>query len=285
MNESVASGFSRKRANPDTVLHTVALTREVPDSLQECELTHLGRAPIDLGAARAQHAEYERALTSLGCRVVRISAAHELPDSAFVEDTAVVLDELAVITRPGAASRRDETAGVASVLEAYRPLSFLSAPATLDGGDVLRLGRTLYVGVGARTNEEGARQLDSCVRPYGYDVRRVDIAACLHLKSAVAAVAPGMVLLNPAWVDARTFERCRAIEVDAEEPFASNVLRIGDALLCAAAYPRTNARLESVGLSLRPLNVSELAKAEAGLTCSSLIVPVAATTATSGEGV
>jgi len=250
----------------------IAFTRSVPDALADCELTYLSRVAIDLAAARSQYEAYERALGSLGCEVRRIPAANEHPDSVFVEDAAIVLAEVAVLTRPGAMSRRGETAGVAAALAPCRTLAWLSEPATLDGGDVLRLGRRLYVGVGARTNEEGAKQLAGLVRPHGYDVRLVAAGGCLHLKSAVTELGPGLVLLNPAWVDARVFAGCHAIDVDPAEPHAANALRIGDTILCASSYDRTNARIGRAGLTIRPIDVSELAKAEAGLTCCSLMV-------------
>ena len=255
-------------------MHLLALTRPVPDSLTECQLTHLERVPIDLGRARAQHEAYERALASLGCDVRHVPAAHDAPDSVFIEDTAVVLDEIAIVTRPGAPSRRAETAAVADALAPLRELATLSEPATLDGGDVLRLGRTVYVGVGSRTNASAVEQLDGIARRFGYAVRRVDVAECLHLKSAVTEIAPGLVLLNPEWVDERTFDGHRALYVDPAEPFAANVLRIQDTVVCAAAYERTAERLVQAGLTLLEVDVSELAKAEAGVTCCSLIALV-----------
>jgi dimethylargininase len=251
---------------------TIALTRPVPDSLASCELTHVPRMPIDIEQARAQHAEYERVLASLGCDLRRVPAADDLPDSVFVEDTAIVLDELAVLTRPGAESRRGETPAVASTLVAYRQLRRLGEAATLDGGDVLRLDRTLYVGVGARTNDEGVRQLAAFVQPHGYEVHSVRVKGCLHLKSAVTEVAAGLVLVNPAWLDIRELERQTAIEVHPEEPFAANALRIGDTVLCASAYPRTLARLAAAGLVVRAVEMSELAKAEGGVTCCCLVI-------------
>jgi dimethylargininase len=248
----------------------IALTRPVPDSLAACELTHIERAPIDVSRGRQQHAAYERLLGSLGCEVIAVPATHDLPDSVFIEDTAIVLDELAVITRPGAASRRPETAAVASTVGAFRQLQFLAEPATLDGGDVLRLGRTLYVGVGSRTNAAGVQQLTELAAPHGYDVRPVRVDDCLHLKSAITEVAPGVVVLNPEWVDGQMFAGQAIIEVDPSEPSAANVLRIGDAVVCSAAYPRTNARVATVA-QVHAVDVSELAKAEGALTCCSLI--------------
>jgi dimethylargininase len=250
----------------------VALTRSVPASLAACELTHLARAPIDVARAAAQHEAYEAALRALGCRVRRLPTADDLPDSVFVEDVAVVLDEVAVIARPGAESRRAERASVAPVISEYRELLAIAAPGTLDGGDVLRLGRMLYVGLSTRTNEDGARQLGRLVAPFGYRVRCVQTSGCLHLKSAVTALPGEAVLLNPEWVDARLFAPMAAVEVAPDEPHAANVLRIGDAVIAAAAHTRTIAGLRARGQDVTTVDVSELAKAEAGVTCCSLLL-------------
>jgi dimethylargininase len=250
----------------------VALTRAVPRSLASCELTHLERSPIDVDRASAQHAEYEEQLRRLGCCVEHIGAAHELPDSVFVEDTAVVFDELAVVTRPGARSRHPETSAVAEALSRHRAIERMSDPASLDGGDVLRLGRMIYVGISTRTNVEGARQLANAAGRFGYSLRCLRVRGCLHLKSAVTALDDRTVLCNPEWVDARTFEGYDAVFVDRGEPFAANVLRIRDAVVCAAAHGRTAAALRARGYDVRPVDVSELAKAEAGVTCCSLIL-------------
>ena len=250
----------------------LAITRPVPASLAECELTHLDRVPIDVGRASAQHQAYEAALTSLGCTIRHLPAADDLPDSVFVEDVAIVLDEVAVITRPGAVSRRAERDSVAPVLSEYRELVALSAPGTLDGGDVLRLGRTLYIGLSTRTNDDGARQLARLVRRFGYEVRCVQTSACLHLKSAATALAADRVLCNPAWLDSWAFEGVELVNVAPEEPHAANVLRVGDALLCAAAHERTAGELRARGYLVDVVDVSELAKAEAGVTCCSLVI-------------
>src|SRR3954470_10868226 len=146
----------------------IALVRPVPQALVHCQLTYVERTPIDLERARRQHAAYEAALAALGCEIQRIPGADHLPDCVFVEDTAVVLDEIAVITRPGAITRADEIAGVAAALSPLRDLQWIGAPGTLDGGDVLRLGRTLYVGLGARSSRHGADQLQAAVEPFGY---------------------------------------------------------------------------------------------------------------------
>ena len=235
-------------------------------------MTHLARVPIDVGVAAAQHAQYEEALRVLGCTVRHVPPAHDLPDSVFVEDVAIVLDEIAVITRPGAESRRPEREAVAAVVADYRPLQTIAAPGTLDGGDVLRLGRTLYVGLSTRTNEDGARQLARHVAPFGYSVECVRTAACLHLKSAATAVESDRVLCNSEWIDTRVFRHVDVIAIDPAEPHAANVLRLGHTIVCAASHERTAASLRARGYDVCMVDVSELAKAEAGVTCCSLII-------------
>jgi dimethylargininase len=250
----------------------IAITRKVSPALGQCELTHLERQSIDLARAAAQHLAYERCLERLGCRVVSLPAEPDLPDSVFVEDTAVVLDELAVVTRPGAASRRAETASVASVLAEYRPLAAIEAPATLDGGDVLVLGRRVLVGLSSRTNRDGLEQLRSLLAPHGYAIEPIDVQGCLHLKSAVTRVALEAVLLNPQWVDPALFTGFDRIEIDPAEPYAANGLLIEDALVYPEAFPRTAAKLRNRGIRLELLDLSEFAKAEGAVTCCSLIL-------------
>jgi len=249
----------------------IALTRAVAPSINRCELTHVSRAPIDVALAVRQHEQYEAALREAGCSIAHAAPEPDLPDSVFIEDTAVVCDEVAVVTRPGAASRRPETAAVAAALRAFRRVETIDAPGTLDGGDVLVAGRTVYVGVGARSNVEGARQLEERLSPYGYEVRPVQVNGCLHLKSAATLVSPAAVLVNPAWVDARVFASLDPVVVDPGEPFAANALLLGDRILYSPAYPRTRALLERRGLRVVPVDLSELAKAEGALTCCSLV--------------
>jgi dimethylargininase len=258
----------------------LALTRAVPASIAECELTHLKRETIDWARATEQHSRYEAALESIGCRVQRLPPEPGLPDSVFVEDAAIALDECAIITRPGAPTRRRETASVAEALRPFRRLLSIEAPGTLDGGDVLRLGRRVYVGISSRTNAEGARQLDALLRPLavgqggggGYNVQCVTVRGCLHLKTAVSALGNDRVLLNPQWADGRSFGGVSWIEVDPSEPFAANVVHVNGAVLCPANAPRTQERLSTSGYRVLPVDASELAKAEAGLTCCSILL-------------
>ncbi len=250
----------------------LAFTRGVPTSIASCELTYVSRSPIDLARATAQHAAYERALEDLGCRIERLPDAPDLPDSVFVEDVAVVFDEIAVVTRPGAASRRAEVDAVAAALAPHRTLARVEAPGTIDGGDVLVVGRTVYVGRTRRTNAEGARQLARAIAPFGYRVAEVEVRGCLHLKSAATAFGDAAVVLNGAWIDATLFREFDCVAVHAAEPGGANVLRAGDGVLAAAAFPRTNERLAARGARLTAIDVSELAKAEGALTCCSLLL-------------
>jgi dimethylargininase len=249
----------------------IAVTREVSPALASCELSHIPRSPINAERASGQHDEYQRALEALGCRLVVLPAEPLLPDSVFVEDVAIVLDEVAVLTRPGALSRRPEVASIATVLRGFRPVLTIEAPGTLDGGDVLRLGRTLYVGQSARSNADGIAQLRELLADYGYAVQGVPTRGCLHLKSAVTQLADDTLLLQTKWLDRELFAGFRIIEVDPDEPHAANVLRIGDALVMPSSFPRTQQRLIDAGFKVIAVDVSELQKAEGAVTCCSLV--------------
>lgn len=254
----------------------LALTRAVPRSIVDCELTHLERVTIDFARASAQHEAYERALESLDVVIERLPREDTLPDSVFVEDAAVVFPELAIIARPGAESRRGEIPSMVRSLERYRPLRYIESPGTLDGGDVLRIGRDVFIGESGRTNRDAIAQVSTLLSPFGYRVRGVEVTGCLHLKSAVTQVAPDTVLLNPAWVDAATFS-AQCIAVHSSEPHAANALRIGNTVLFPAGFPRTRElltqRLAHHGVRVVAIECDELAKAEAGLTCCSVVVP------------
>jgi dimethylargininase len=260
----------------------VAFTREVPPSIDRCELTHLQREPIDRARAIVEHAAYEDVLRQAGCRVERLPPLPDHPDSVFVEDTAIVFDRIAVIARPGAASRRGERASTAKALAVYRPLAWIRPPGTLDGGDVIETPGVVFVGVSGRTNAEGVRQLAAILTPFGVRVVPLPVRECLHLKSAAvwlrAAAALPTILLNPAWIDAAHFEGFDVLEVDPGEPHAANVLAIGGCVICAASFPATRRRLEAQGAATITVPAVELAKAEGGVTCCSVLVEVGAGT-------
>ena len=247
-----------------------ALTRELSPRIVECELTHLAREPIDFGRAVKQHDEYEKTLRSLGCVIERLPSLPDNADAVFVEDTAVVLRELAIISRPGAMSRRNEISSVADALQSYRPLRFIEEPGTVDGGDVLVIGSTIYVGRSTRTNAEGIAQLSALAD--GYTVQPVTVTGCLHLKSAVTALAEDCVLLNPEWIDASHFSRMRIIEVDPAEPSGANALTIGTSVVYPANFNATRARLEREGMIVHQVQMDELQKAEGAVTCCSIVL-------------
>jgi dimethylargininase len=250
----------------------LALVREVSPQLAQCELSYLERAAIDTERAARQHKEYVGALHTLGCKLEWLAPLPECADSVFVEDTAVVLPELAVVTRPGAVSRRAETPSVAHALEHRRRVSPIREPGCLEGGDVLRIGRTLYVGASGRTNADGIAQLGRLLAPHDYRVEGVALTGCLHLKSACSFIPPDLLLVNAAWVDAQTFGALRVVAVDEREPHAANTLTVDGTTLVSTAYPRTRRRLEALGIATLALDVSELHKAEGGLTCMSVLL-------------
>jgi len=248
-----------------------AITREVSSSINRCELTFHDRLPIDLGKAREQHRAYANCLTELGLKVISLPEEPDFPDSVFVEDAAIVLDEIAIIPVMGALSRRDETKSLARELSKYRPIRYLTEPATLDGGDVLQVGRRLFVGATQRTNLAAINQLREILRPYGYDVEPVGVRGILHLKSACSHLRENTLLVNRAFLDEAAFRDCEVIDVPAHEPAAANVLTVNDSVIIATSFPETAALLGRNGYAVRPVEVSELQKAEAGVTCCSVI--------------
>jgi dimethylargininase len=253
------------------ITHRIAITRLVSRSIVNCELTHLERIPIDLENARLQHQAYEAVLRSLGVEVLSLPEEPNLPDAVFVEDVAIVLDECAIITRPGADSRKPEVASIAWALDPYRKLFTIQTPGTVDGGDVLTVGRKIFVGLTKRSNRSAIEQMQIFLLPFGYSVRGVMVNGCLHLKSAVTQVAQDTLLINPAWVEKDHFPGMKFIEVDPSEPYAANALLVGETVLYQPAYPKTLARLDAAGIQPILIDQSELAKAEGALTCCSLI--------------
>jgi len=249
----------------------VAFTHIVSPRIGECELTHLQREPIDYILAVEQHAAYCRMLRECGARVLELDVNRSFPDSTFIEDTAVVLDEIAVMANIGIASRQGEVEGIESELARYRKTARIHPPATLDGGDVLLVERRLFVGLSARTNMAGVESLQAILIPFGYEVIPVKLNECLHLKSACTAVSDDTLLINPRWLDLTFFSGFRLIEVPGSEPWGANVLRIGETLCLHSGFVRTIELLEKGGYSLRTVDISELLKAEAGMTCSSLL--------------
>jgi dimethylargininase len=250
----------------------LALVRPPSPSLQQGERSYIGRDPINFSLAEQQHANYVAALREAGAEIVEVAAAPELPDAVFIEDTALVLDTIAVIARPGAESRRAETPAVAEVLERYRPLEYAQAPATFDGGDILTIGRTVYIGRGGRTNAAGIEFLADLLREHDYQVVPVQHSGCLHLKSAVNFLGDDSVVINPEWVPREVFARFAQVDVDPDEPMGASALAVGRELLLSSDYPRTVQRIKARGFKPRVLDFSEFHLAEGGLTCPSIIL-------------
>lgn len=251
---------------------TVTITRKISSRFNECEITHIDRTPIEVSVARVQHDAYVRVLEGLGCQVIELPEEPDLPDSVFVEDAAFILPEVAVITRPGADSRKPETKSIIPAISPYRPLIHVSEPASVDGGDVLVLGKKIFIGMSSRSNKEAVEQLNILLGNYGYTVHGVEMTDCLHLKTAVTQVDNKTLLINTNWVDPANFPGFDLIEVDASEPFAANCLPILGKIIYPTTFPKTRKRLEDKGFVIAPVDLSELAKAEGAVTCCSLII-------------
>ena len=250
-----------------------ALLRTPSPALAECELTHIERVEIDIDRALDQHRAYAALLTRLGVEVTILDPLRDYPDSCFVEDAALAFPECFVLTSPGVASRQGEPAIMRGSLPDDRPIVTLSLPGTIDGGDVLTVGKAVFVGLTSRTNKAGVEALAAALAPFGYSVTGIPGDAALHLKTAVTAASDECVLINPALVDRTFFAAFDQVECDPAEPFAGNCLWVGDALVMQATHPRTADRLRAKGFVVETVEVSEFAKAEAGLTCLSLVIP------------
>jgi dimethylargininase len=252
-----------------------AFTRAVSPRLAECQLTHLERAPIDAAKAASQHAAYEAALAGAGFEIIPLPELADDPDAVFVEDTALLLDGHAVITRPGAPSRAGETGSTAAGLSPHFELHRIER-GFVDGGDVLRIGPTLYVGLSSRTDALGVEALREIGSRLGYRVVQAKLRDCLHLKTGATFAgadrsgAP-VLLFNERCVDPGQFAGVDPLYVDPDEPAAANCVRAADRLILPSGNPRTADRLRDRGFHVVEIDVSELQKAEAGVTCMSLI--------------
>jgi dimethylargininase len=252
-------------------IRIVALTNTPSPLLEQCELTHLDRTPIDYATALAQHRGYQQMLRDAGAEVHALDVNRAHPDSVFIEDTALVLDEVAIMMSMGAESRRGEPDAIAAAVSEYRAIERISLPATIDGGDIVRLGRTLLVGQSSRTNAEGAAALARIGKRYGYRVIPVPVTGCLHLKSACTALPDNRLLANAAWFDRAAVADIATVPIPTDEPHAADVALVGDTVCLASEHPRTARLVESLGFTVRTTPLSEFAKAEGAVTCLSLI--------------
>ena len=249
----------------------IAITRQVSPAINQCEITHIEREPINYKRACAQHKQYEDALHTLGMDVISLDAEADLPDSVFVEDVALVLDECAIMLNPGASSRRPEVASVEKALTPYREIFHIQPPGTVDGGDILTAGRTVYVGISSRSTEDAIGQMKFILEPRNHQVRAVRVTGCLHLKSAVTQVGEDTLLINPEWVSKDDFPGMKFIEVDSSEPYAANAVLVDKTIIYPSSFPKTQAKLGAAGIRMIIVDADELAKAEGAVTCCSLI--------------
>jgi dimethylargininase len=248
-----------------------AITHLPSHNMQRGERTYVGHAPIDLALAARQHEAYRNALRACGAAVLTLDTNRDMPDCVFVEDTAIVLDEVAVIMSMGAESRRGEPPAIEATVQRFRPIDHVRLPATIDGGDVVRAGRALYVGASARTNSAGIDALREIVQRFGYSVTAVPVHGCLHLKSGCSALPDGRFLVNRNWIDVAPLPSAALVDVPSKEPWAGDVLSIDSTVIASDAFPETIAMLGGSGLDVIPVAVSEFAKAEGGVTCLSLV--------------
>lgn len=249
----------------------IALTREPAPTLEDCLITYVSRSRIDYPTALEQHRQYCQALRDSGAEVRVLPAQPEYPDSVFIEDVAVALEELVVLARPASETRQGEVRLLASEDLPDRRVVSIEAPGTLEGGDVLHIGKRIYVGLSSRTNARGLESLSRIAQPLGYQVIPVHVQGCLHLKTACTALDERTLLINPDWIQTTPFEGFRWVTVPAEEPWAANALPVGKRICMNSAYPKTLEKVAAVGYAVHPLDISEFTKAEGGLTCLSLL--------------
>lgn len=251
---------------------TRAIAREVPDDFPAAVVRVPAGDPISVARARRQHRAYVDALAALGVAVDVLPALAGFPDCCFVEDCAVCADGVALITRPGAASRRGEAASVAAALRPHARLERTEAPATLDGGDCLRVGRRWYVGRSDRTNAAGAARLRAVFGPLGFEVVEVDVGPHLHLKCVCSHLGDGRVLLAEGCLPPAAFKDAHVVAVPAAEAYAANCVVVGGTALMPAGFPAARRAVEAAGLRVRELETSEVRKADGSLTCLSLLL-------------
>jgi len=249
----------------------IAVTHLPSPRLQHGERTYIGDAAVDYAVALRQHTQYCDALRSCGADIITLDVNRAMPDCVFVEDTAIVLDEIAVMMSMGAESRRGEPAGIEPTLRRFRAIEHVRLPATIDGGDVVRAGRMLYVGASPRTNAAGIDALRDIVRRHDYEVIAVPVTGCLHLKTACSALPDGRFLVNREWIDVSPLPSGALVDVPVAEPWAGDVLVIGDSIIASDAFPDTARLLQGRGFGVTQVAVSEFAKVEGGVTCLSLV--------------
>lgn len=251
----------------------VAVVRGVPDSFAAAVTSSSPDPPLSVEVARRQHAAYCDALTASGYRLVEVEPDNDHPDCLFVEDAAVVIGDQGLATRPGHESRRGEVDAVADAVTEIVRVHRTQPPATIDGGDVLVVGSRVFVGLSRRTNRQGAAAVATLAEPQGMSTSRVPVGDVLHLKSGLSAVDDETVLWHPTSCDRDDLEGVRVVVVPGDDPEAANVVRLADGrILVGSHHPRVGALVASLGHEVVTTAVSEIARADGGLTCMSIRV-------------
>jgi dimethylargininase len=249
----------------------IALTHVVSPNINNCELTFMNRKPIDYQLATQQHENYCSLFRACGAEVVKLSESLAHPDCCFTEDTAIVVDELGIICSMGVSSRRGEISAVEKELAKYRPIAHINLPAMIEGGDVLQIGKKIFVGISKRTNAQGIEEVTKLLKPKGYEVIPVHVKGSLHLTTAASVIDDETFLLNPLWVDTGPFKNFNLLYSPEDEPWGANTFRVGDTICAEASFPKTIELLRKHHGRVETLDISEFRKAEAGLSCLSLI--------------
>lgn len=250
-----------------------AIVRGIPNTFQDCVTLSLSHntPKINVELARQQHATYCNTLEQLGLKLISIEADDALPDCCFTEDTAIVFGDLAIINYPGTSSRVAETVEMEKTLARLKRIYHLSPPATLDGGDVLKIDKKIFIGNSSRTNEEGIKQVAVIINPKGFEVIGVKIWNTLHLKSVCTYLGNGCIILAEGYLDDNIFSQYDKIIVPREEEYCANCLVVNGKVLIPKGFPKTKTLIEAKGFSVIELETSEAKKADGALTCSSII--------------
>jgi len=249
-----------------------AIVRDVSDTFQECVTSFHTKVQIDVALAKRQHRHYCNILSSLGLKLISIEADDILPDCCFTEDTAIVIDDLSIITYPGTPSRVRETIEIEKILSPLKTIVHINEPGTIEGGDVLKIGKKIYIGSSSRTNEEGIRQVALVVEPKGYQVIPVKIKNTLHLKSVCTYMGRGCILLAEGYLDDTIFSEYDKVIVPKEEEYCANCLVVQGNVLIPKGFPKTKQLIENKGFPIIEIEMSEIEKAEGALTCLSVII-------------
>jgi len=256
----------------DSVRISHAITRSISDRFQEAVTLAPALEPINVSLARKQHSAYVAALRFLGLTVTELPPLAEHPDCCFVEDCAIYAEGVALITQLGAPSRQGEESTVADALAPFARIERMTAPATLDGGDCMRVGKRWYVGQSARTNAAGIAKVRAVFEPLGFEIDEVPLNNVLHLKCVCSPLGDNCILLAHGSLPRHTFRGVEVVEIPEDETYAANCVRVHDTVLVSRGFPNAATALKAAGFTVLPLEMSEIKKADGSLTCLSILL-------------